>query len=427
MTWLYVPSACVPEWAGSTWDSSALERLARSVTSNGKHSLPRVWSQRCKKGAWLKLLSGVTCEPSTLERGVAAWISSLADTPASRSARPDDGSEPQTLGTSGPKSCGSTASQEPDTCSARTSPDTFRLGSPTSLPTLPKSGRMLNGACSARPTLERRTDASGCSSWPTPTSLSAANSNAPGNCKAHNETMRLAANLWPTPDTPGGGRTMPEGSTLTGSTPSGRKVQVGLENAAKMWPTPDAAASNDGEQPETWTARRDAAKAKGNNGNGIGIPLAMAAKLWPTATVMDSASACNSTANRAEPGKAHAGDTLTDAVRMWSTPTAQAKMWPSPVASEARQGFQDRTRGKKGSQESLTTIAVNSASLLAQTTAKAGPSGSQRAVLNPAFVEALMGFPCGWVNCELWATPSSPKSRRSRSANSGPACTETSD
>ena len=32
--------------------------------------------------------------------------------------------------------------------------------------------------------------------------------------------------------------------------------------------------------------------------------------------------------------------------------------WPSPVASEVRQGFQDRSRGMKGSQESLTTVVL---------------------------------------------------------------------
>jgi len=32
--------------------------------------------------------------------------------------------------------------------------------------------------------------------------------------------------------------------------------------------------------------------------------------------------------------------------------------WQSPVASEARQGFQDRSRGKKGTQQSLTTQAI---------------------------------------------------------------------
>jgi len=34
--------------------------------------------------------------------------------------------------------------------------------------------------------------------------------------------------------------------------------------------------------------------------------------------------------------------------------------WPSPVASEVRQGFQDRSRGMKGSQESLTTVVIKS-------------------------------------------------------------------
>jgi hypothetical protein len=36
----------------------------------------------------------------------------------------------------------------------------------------------------------------------------------------------------------------------------------------------------------------------------------------------------------------------------------QVANWPSPVASEVRQGFQDRSRGMKGSQESLTTVVV---------------------------------------------------------------------
>jgi len=35
--------------------------------------------------------------------------------------------------------------------------------------------------------------------------------------------------------------------------------------------------------------------------------------------------------------------------------------WPSPIASEVRQGFQDRSRGMKGSQESLTTVVVKDA------------------------------------------------------------------
>lgn len=37
----------------------------------------RSWSREWKKGTWIQRLSGLTCEPSTVARGVAKWISSL--------------------------------------------------------------------------------------------------------------------------------------------------------------------------------------------------------------------------------------------------------------------------------------------------------------------------------------------------------------
>lgn len=40
------------------------------------------------------------------------------------------------------------------------------------------------------------------------------------------------------------------------------------------------------------------------------------------------------------------------------TSAKECLSWPSPVASEVRQGFQDRSRGMKGSQESLTTVVL---------------------------------------------------------------------
>ena len=42
------------------------------------------------------------------------------------------------------------------------------------------------------------------------------------------------------------------------------------------------------------------------------------------------------------------------------TSASGSSSWPSPVASEVRQGFQDRSRGMKGSQESLTTVVIKS-------------------------------------------------------------------
>ncbi len=43
--------------------------------------------------------------------------------------------------------------------------------------------------------------------------------------------------------------------------------------AREMLPTPSACVANDGERPETWLARREVVKAKGINGNGMGMPL----------------------------------------------------------------------------------------------------------------------------------------------------------
>jgi hypothetical protein len=39
---------------------------------------------------------------------------------------------------------------------------------------------------------------------------------------------------------------------------------------------------------------------------------------------------------------------------------AAAKYWPTPTAHEARLGYQRRDTGKKGTQESLTTVVINS-------------------------------------------------------------------
>ncbi len=54
---------------------------------------------------------------------------------------------------------------------------------------------------------------------------------------------------WPTPDAGmvTGGRVLPEGTSSTGQTPDGRKVQVGLVNAVKAWATPQHHDSHQGQ------------------------------------------------------------------------------------------------------------------------------------------------------------------------------------
>jgi hypothetical protein len=89
---------------------------------------------------------------------------------------------------------------------------------------------------------------------------------------------------------------------------------------------------NDGESPETWRTRQAQLKAKHVNGNGAGVPLAIAAQ--------------------------------------------EFAQWPTPTATEARQGYQRRPPELRGSQESLTTVAVH------WSTPKATPSGPDYARAN---------------------------------------------
>lgn len=92
----------------------------------------------------------------------------------------------------------------------------------------------------------------------------------------------------------------------------------------------------------------------------------------------------------------NAGTTLTDAAvrKLWATPTARD--WKDGAYAEASDGTKGAGEGTaRAGGMSLTTASLP---------APAGsPSGM---VLNPRFVEAMMGLPDGWTDCGCWAMAS---------------------
>lgn len=115
-----------------------------------------------------------------------------------------------------------------------------------------------------------------------------------------------------------------------------------------MVPTPNAHVSQDGEGPDTWLERREEMLAKGYNGNGAGMPLAIytqlkpeADRLVPTPTAKDADSSRSRTAIReTEPARAsQMGETLTDYV----DPTNGGKLLPTPTTTDG--GASDHRAG----------------------------------------------------------------------------------
>ena len=177
-------------------------------------------------------------------------------------------------------------------------------------------------------------------------------------------------------------------------TPTAKANQMSPHEVKKgsgFWPTPDASPrgsrATDLVVNESTVQRRNSSQKRG-------MDLQTAAKLWPTPTANLSGEAdfmeslVTKDGKPAQPGERayspksgkHTSISLNRAV----------KMWPTPVAHEARLGYQDRSRGKKGTQESLTTTVINNLG------GRKSVSGS----LNPAWVEWLMGFPIGHTDLE---------------------------
>jgi hypothetical protein len=86
-------------------------------------------------------------------------------------------------------------------------------------------------------------------------------------------------------------------------------------------------------------------------------------------------------------------------------------MWATPMAHEARLGYQRRVGDTKGTQKSLTTEATDALGFGENVTGSRAQT-EKRGALNPEFVCWLMGFPREWDACAPTAMPSSRKLRQ---------------
>jgi len=251
-----------------------------------------------------------------------------------------------------------------------------------------------------------------------------------------NESGSLPSeNVYPTPTTKGFGHAS-EGQTLIFR----RLVEEGkmTEEEAQqmmngttlrpprmkewMWPTPT---TQDVEH-ENIVLNEKGRRISKDGKNDHSLNLADKVKFWPTPTTQDNPQV----RGKGKTIGTKRGTTLGGAVReahkeeqLWPTPRTGGgsrpngkggkvleeevmiaaglrergeKLWPTPVSHEARLGYQDRTRGKKGSQESLTTKVINE---------DGGRQKNPKVQLNPEWVATyLMGYPRHWLSSILELT-----------------------
>lgn len=381
--WLHIPtSLSSPASECSTSDfTSPYQALAASVTVSGKARRPLYWRAAWQKASWTKRLSTPTCDPSQSNRIVAAWLESLAGSPAKTSVLPADklASTASVAGCS-LKSSDSFASWSPSSgCFLKTSPQfsLFPQEQPYS-ENLPRSGSMRSGQLYARPTVAHHTGAIERSSWPTPMANDVEKrgqfdtektvcltgvaqtwptprgtdgaKGGPNQAGSRGDLMLpSAAAMWSTPNVPGGGRALtPEQVAKRGATESGKR-QVGLENEAKFWSTPNARDDHNPSRPDSERTKRKLAQG------------------W----TID----------------------LNEQAAWWNAESA----WPTPAARDHKGANADPEQHK----DQLANFVCHSfhpdqpTPTPGQQSLQSGPNSRR---LSPVFVEWLMAVPLGWTD-----------------------------
>lgn len=257
MTWILPPSTCFPcalESEASTLECDSLfPILELFVWWRETSSAAQSWSKRWRRVSWIRVLSGRIFEASTAGRGVALWISSLAATRASLSARQDVEQEQKIHDTCFHTSPASWSRCSLPWCFSRTSQATFLWDSIESQRIYSAWVSSLRQDYSRRKKSVRRIVESGSSSWRTPSASDGEGGvmqmlpDRDGKYKLRDHAVH-AMKQWPTPavaDT--------EGSRKTRS--GKRSNELLLNGIAAQWPTPISRDYKSGQDSERTLAR----------------------------------------------------------------------------------------------------------------------------------------------------------------------------
>jgi len=351
MAWLYVQ-----ELAGSNSGSASPSGtdIELWVTSSGKPTQRLLSWRGWKIRPWIARLSGTISKPSTADRGAAWWISSLAATHASPSVSPVADAAQMIRDTCGPTFDALCQRYSQDSVSSRTSQTTLDWALKRSEPTYEEWVTGLKQDCLARLKWVRLTSASDCSSLPTATAH-CAKADGPSQADRH---------------TPG------------------------LQSAASTWPTPRASAN------ENRTTRNAP-----SHGNGHGKTLAGEAAQWMTPNWPNGGRSVSAEVVAAKGATATGKRTV--------GLESQAKHWPTPMSAD---GYKLSAGKRKDSDLShqVQEIKVHGPKSLAVTHGLpllyrlllSLPEWQPKLarMLNPNFVEWLMGWPIGWTAFEAVAT-----------------------
>lgn len=380
--WLHVPSEPLVSSQASPDSTSDLpspyRSLAAFATSRGKLTRLESWRRVCVTVPLTQLLSGLTCPPSTVDRGMEQWISSWVDFPAPTSPTP--ASEPASVAStpdSGRSMSGSFAMFDPDSSSWRTSQRSLFGGWTEFSETWPRSGSMRNGECFQRPRSALRTVENDSSSWPTPHGM--ANTDRNGKLGTGGEFAEFVT-TWATPRAASDKMGRPRAD-----------ARDDLQAQALMWATPSARDGRSGQASDETMERNSR-------------PLNEQVEHWQTPSVADTLGGHLSRGgDRSNElllrGQAKETTELTENL------ATKDGLWTTPC--------QDDTGSRTGKYaQGGTALSMQASSRPLQGTCEHGEKC--RLVLNPRFVDALLGWPAGWTDLEPLAMGSWLSRQRSR-------------